>query len=108
MAPANGATVSYQAQAWQMADELRGSMDAAERPRIDPDFEEATEGEEVERKERLKTRRARLKTRRARLEAVVGTECRQAGAKRRGDPVPGWPGSVLSRRSARRKIGTLW
>ncbi len=37
------------------------------RPRIDPDFEEATEGEEVERKERLKSRWAQL-------EAVVGTQ----------------------------------
>jgi type I restriction enzyme R subunit len=37
-----------------------------ERPRIDPDFEEATEGEEVEKKERLKTKWARL-------EAMVGT-----------------------------------
>jgi len=40
-----------------------------ERPRIDPDFEEATEGEEVEKKERLKTKWARL-------EAMVGTEKR--------------------------------
>ncbi len=38
----------------------------AQRPRIDPDFEEATEGEEVERKERLKSRWAQL-------EAVVGS-----------------------------------
>ena len=38
----------------------------AQRPAIDPDFEEATEGEEVERKERLKTRWAQL-------EAIVGT-----------------------------------
>ena len=41
----------------------------SERPRIDPDFEEATEGEEVERKERLKTKWAQL-------EAVVGSENR--------------------------------
>ena len=40
-----------------------------EKPKIDPDFEEATEGEEVERKERLKTKWARL-------EAMVGTEKR--------------------------------
>jgi type I restriction enzyme R subunit len=40
-----------------------------ERPRIDPDFEEATEGEEVEKKEKLKTKWARL-------EAMVGTEKR--------------------------------
>jgi type I restriction enzyme R subunit len=41
------------------------------RPHIDPDFEEATEGEEVERKERLKTKWAQL-------EAVVGSEERVA------------------------------
>jgi type I restriction enzyme R subunit len=41
------------------------ALDEAERPKIDPDFEEATEGEEVERKEKLKTRWAQL-------EAVVG------------------------------------
>ena len=40
-----------------------------ERPRIDPEFEEATEGEEIERKEKLKTRWAQL-------EAVVGAEKR--------------------------------
>ena len=41
----------------------------AERPKIDPEFEEATEGEEVERKEKLKTKWAQL-------EAVVGSENR--------------------------------
>ena len=45
------------------------TLDASERPRIDPDFEEATEGEEVERKEALKTKWAQL-------EAVVGAEKR--------------------------------
>ncbi len=40
-------------------------LDDAQRPTIDPDFEEATEGEEVERRERLKTRWAQL-------EAIVG------------------------------------
>lgn len=45
------------------------ALDESERPRIDPDFEEATEGEEVDRKERLKTRWAQL-------EAVVGAERR--------------------------------
>ena len=40
-----------------------------EKPNIDPDFEEATEGEEVERRERLKTKWAQL-------EAVVGAEKR--------------------------------
>ena len=43
----------------------------SERPKIDPDFEEATEGEEVERKEKLKTKWAQL-------EAVVGAEKRLA------------------------------
>ena len=41
----------------------------AERPKIDPSFEEVTEGEEVERKERLKSKWAQL-------EAVVGTQHR--------------------------------
>ena len=40
-------------------------LDATERPKIDPDFEEVTEGEEVERKEKLKTKWAQL-------EAVAG------------------------------------
>ncbi|MGQ9526077.1 MAG: type I restriction endonuclease subunit R, partial [Armatimonadota bacterium] len=35
-------------------------LDEHERPRIDPEFEEVTEGEEVERKEKLKTRWAQL------------------------------------------------
>jgi type I restriction enzyme R subunit len=41
----------------------------AERPKIDPKFEEVTEGEEVDRKEKLKSRWAQL-------EAVVGSENR--------------------------------
>lgn len=41
-------------------------LDERERPHIDPGFEEATEGEEVEHKERLKSKWAAL-------EAVVGT-----------------------------------
>jgi type I restriction enzyme R subunit len=45
------------------------ALDEAERPKIDPDFEEATEGEEVERKEQLKTKWAQL-------EAIVGAEKR--------------------------------
>ena len=44
----------------------RLELDEAERPKIDPDFEEATEGEEVERKEKLKSKWAQL-------EAVVGS-----------------------------------
>ncbi len=45
------------------------ALDEAERPKIDPEFEEATEGEEVERKEKLKTKWAQL-------EAVVGAKKR--------------------------------
>jgi len=44
-------------------------LDEQERPKIDPEFEEVTEGEEVERKERLKSKWAQL-------EAIVGTEKR--------------------------------
>ncbi|CAG1010380.1 Type-1 restriction enzyme R protein [Phycisphaerales bacterium] len=40
-----------------------------ERPKLDPGFEEATEGEEVDKKERLKTKWAQL-------EAIVGSEKR--------------------------------
>src|SRR6266568_3282373 len=47
------------------------ALDEAERPNIDPEFEEATEGEEVDRKEKLKTKWAQL-------EAVVGAEKRLA------------------------------
>ena len=47
----------------------RLELDETERPAIDPDFEEATEGEEIERKERLKSKWAQL-------EAVVGAENR--------------------------------
>jgi type I restriction enzyme, R subunit len=45
------------------------ALDETERLKIDPDFEEATEGEEVERKEKLKTKWAQL-------EAIVGAEKR--------------------------------
>ena len=45
------------------------ALDESEKPTIDPEFEEATEGEEVERKEKLKTRWAQL-------EALVGAEKR--------------------------------
>jgi type I restriction enzyme, R subunit len=41
----------------------------SERPKIDPEFEEATEGEEIERKEKLKSKWAQL-------EAVVGSKNR--------------------------------
>ncbi len=47
----------------------RLELKAAERPRIDPEFEEITEGEEVERREQLRTKWARL-------EAIVGSENR--------------------------------
>jgi type I restriction enzyme, R subunit len=60
-AVADGATVPiyYESRLAKLA------LDEAQRPTIDPDFEEATEGEEVERKEKLKTKWAQL-------EAVVG------------------------------------
>ena len=45
------------------------SLDENERPNIDPGFEEATEGEEIARQEKLKTKWAQL-------EAIVGTEKR--------------------------------
>jgi len=47
----------------------RLELKESERPKIDPAFEEATEGEEVQRKEKLKTKWAQL-------EAVVGSEKR--------------------------------
>ena len=47
------------------------SLDDQERPNIDPGFEEVTEGEEVERREKLKTKWAQL-------EAVVGSQKRIA------------------------------
>ena len=47
----------------------RLSLDERERPTIDPGFEEATEGEEIDRKEKLKTKWGQL-------EAVVGAEKR--------------------------------
>ena len=47
------------------------ALDESERPHIDSGFEEATEGEEIDRKEKLKTRWAQL-------EAIVGAERRLA------------------------------
>jgi type I restriction enzyme R subunit len=44
-------------------------LDETEKPKIDPDFEEATEGEEIDKKEKLKSKWAQL-------EAVVGAEKR--------------------------------
>jgi type I restriction enzyme R subunit len=61
----DGATVPIYYESRLAKLELRES----EIPRIDPRFEEVTEGEEVERKEKLKTRWAQL-------EAVVGSENR--------------------------------
>ncbi len=49
----------------------RLALDASEKPKIDPDFDEATEGEEIERKEKLKTKWAQL-------EAIVGSPHRLA------------------------------
>jgi type I restriction enzyme R subunit len=49
----------------------RIALDEAERPNIDAGFEEATEGEEIERKEKLKSKWAQL-------EAVVGADKRVA------------------------------
>jgi len=46
-------------------------LDESEKPKIDPEFEEVTEGEEVERKEELKTKWAQL-------EAIVGSQKRLA------------------------------
>ena len=62
---ADGATVPiyYESRLAKLA------LKASERPKIDPRFEEITEGEEAERKERLKTQWARL-------EAVVGAKAR--------------------------------
>src|SRR5256886_8560692 len=45
------------------------ALKESERPHIDPKFEEVTEGEEVERREKLKSKWAQL-------EAVVGSEPR--------------------------------
>jgi type I restriction enzyme R subunit len=45
------------------------ALDERERPQIDPEFEEVTEGEEAERKEKLKSKWAQL-------EAIVGAERR--------------------------------
>ncbi len=47
------------------------ALDKGEKPNIDPGFEEATEGEGIDRKEKLKTRWAQL-------EAIVGAEKRIA------------------------------
>ena len=64
-AVADGATVPIYYESRLARLELKDS----ERPRIDPQFEEVTEGEEVERKEKLKSKWAQL-------EAVVGSENR--------------------------------
>ncbi len=66
-AVADGATVPiyYESRLARLA------LDEGEKPGIDPEFEEATEGEEIAGKERLKTRWAQL-------EAIVGAEKRLA------------------------------
>src|SRR2546427_3869379 len=61
----DGATVPIYSESRLVKLELKES----ERPKIDPKFEEVTEGEEVERKEKLKSKWAQL-------EAVVGSENR--------------------------------
>ena len=64
-AVADGATVPiyYESRLAQL------TLKESARPHIDPEFEEATEGEEVERKEKLKSKWAQL-------EAIVGAESR--------------------------------
>lgn len=47
------------------------ALEERERPRIDPEFEELTEGEEIDHKEKLKSKWAQL-------EAIVGSERRMA------------------------------
>jgi type I restriction enzyme, R subunit len=64
-AVADGATVPIYYESRLAKLELK----ASERPKIDPQFEEATEGEEVERKEKLKSKWAQL-------EVVVGSDGR--------------------------------
>jgi type I restriction enzyme R subunit len=64
-AVADGATVPIYYESRLAKLELKES----ERPRIDPEFEELTEGEEADRKEKLKTKWAHL-------EALVGSEKR--------------------------------
>jgi type I restriction enzyme, R subunit len=64
-AVADGATVPIYYESRLAKLELK----ASERPKIDPEFEEATEGEEIERKEKLKSKWAQL-------EAVVGSDAR--------------------------------
>ncbi|XHX75713.1 MAG: type I restriction endonuclease subunit R (plasmid) [Stenomitos frigidus ULC029] len=63
----DGATVRiyYEARLAKIA------LDESEKPKIDPDFEDVTEGEEQTTKEKLKSKWAQL-------EAMVGTEKRQA------------------------------
>ena len=69
-------------------------LNEAERPKIDPEFEEVTEGEEVERKEKLKTKWAQL-------EAVVGAEKRLELDRRRTS-------SSTSRSGSRRWTARRW
>jgi type I restriction enzyme R subunit len=65
-AVADGATVPIYYYESRLA---KLQLEPSERPRIDPEFEEVTEGEEVERKEKLKTKWAQL-------EVLVGSENR--------------------------------
>ncbi len=102
-AVADGATVPiyYESRLARLA------LDEMERPKIDPDFEEATEGEEVERKEKLKTKWAQLET-------VVGAEKRLTLVARdiveqfiRSDRVSIWPPLFYQDELRRRLIITL-
>ena len=65
------------------------ALDESEKLNIDPDFEEATEGEEVDRKEKLKTKWAHL-------EAIVGSGHR---------PCTGCPGCRFALRGTHRGDG---
>ena len=56
------------------------ALDESQRPGIDPDFEEVTEGEEIERKEKLKTKWAQL-------EAIVGGKTPEARRRRHRQPL---------------------
>jgi type I restriction enzyme, R subunit len=63
----DGATVPIYYESWL----AKLSLDQSKRPQLDEDFEEATEGEELDHKEKLKTKWAAL-------EALVGAEQRIA------------------------------
>ena len=84
------------------------ALDEDERPKIDPDFEEATEGEEVERTEKLKSKWAQL-------EVVVGAENRVkqiaedivAHFDQRLEALEGNPNRPRTGRSPLRRLGRV-